>query len=119
MREKWDVPLPTLSHPAPASNLKWDARMPMSWGMRLSIGAKLAAAFGAVLAIAFAVGLFGLHEIRTVNRQAREINHRIVPGVEQIDAATRAIEIFRQDQFRHLSAVDRAGVDADLVADRA
>src|SRR3982074_2311999 len=86
--------------------------------MRLSIGAKLAAAFGAVLAITATLGLLGLSEIRTVNRHAMHINDETVPSVENIDAATSAIEVYRQDQFRHLSVADKAKVDTALLADR-
>src|ERR1700755_991430 len=86
--------------------------------MRLSIGAKLAAAFGAVLAVTAILGLRGIKEIQTVTRHAMHINSETVPSVENIDSATRAIEVFRQDQFRHIAATDEAPVDADLVADR-
>jgi methyl-accepting chemotaxis protein len=86
--------------------------------MRLSIGAKLAAAFGAVLAVTAILGLLGLKEIQTVTRHAMHINSETVPSVENIDSATRAIEVYRQDQFRHLSVADKATVDADLVKDR-
>jgi methyl-accepting chemotaxis protein len=86
--------------------------------MRLSIAAKLAGAFGAVLLITAALGLLGLSEIRTVTGHAMHINGETVPSVESIDSATRAIEVFRQDQFRHIATDDDAPVDADLVADR-
>jgi methyl-accepting chemotaxis protein len=86
--------------------------------MRLSIGAKLAAAFGAVLAVTAILGLLGLKEIQTVTRHAMHINSETVPSVESIDSATRAIEVYRQDQFRHIAVDDEAPVDAALVADR-
>src|ERR1700754_2512602 len=92
--------------------------VPIAWPMRLSIGAKLAAAFGAVLAITILVGLLGLTEIRTVMHHAMHINDETVPSVENIDAAPRSIEVYRQDQFRHISVADKAAVDADLLADR-
>jgi methyl-accepting chemotaxis protein len=88
-------------------------------GMRPSIGAKLAAAFGAVLAITAALGVLGMSEIRKVTDHAMHINDETVPSVTSIDAATRAIEVFRQDQFRHVGASGKAAVDADLVRDRA
>jgi methyl-accepting chemotaxis protein len=86
--------------------------------MRLSIGAKLAAAFGAVLAVTAILGLLGLKEIQTVTRHAMRINGETVPSVESIDSATRAIEVFRQDQFRHIATDAEGPVEADLVADR-
>ena len=87
--------------------------------MRLSIGAKLAAAFAAVLAITTAVGLLGLTEIQTVTDRAMHINQETVPSVTDIDAATRAIEVYRQDQFRHVTATTgHAAISAALLADR-
>jgi methyl-accepting chemotaxis protein len=87
--------------------------------MRLSIGAKLAAAFAAVLAITTALGLLGLSEIRTVTNHAMHINDETVPSVTNIDAATRAIEVYRQDQFRHVTATTgHDAISAALLADR-
>jgi methyl-accepting chemotaxis protein len=87
--------------------------------MRLSIGAKLAAAFAAVLAITTAIGLLGVSEIRTVTDRAMHINNETVPSVTNIDAATRAIEVYRQDQFRHVTATSgHDAISAALLADR-
>jgi methyl-accepting chemotaxis protein len=88
--------------------------------MRLSIGAKLAAAFAAVLAITATLGLLGLSEIRTVTNHAMHINDETVPSVSNIDDAARNVEIFRQDQFRHIAADPRsaAAIEADLLAGR-
>src|SRR6478735_300855 len=92
--------------------------VPTPRNMRLSIGAKLAAAFAAVLAITAALGFLGLSEIRTVTDNAMHINDETVPSVRTISAAQRGVEIYRQDQFRHIAAEDEAPVDADLLADR-
>jgi methyl-accepting chemotaxis protein len=88
--------------------------------MRLSIGAKLAAAFAAVLAITATLGLLGLSEIRTVTNHAMHINDETVPSVSNIDDAARNVEIFRQDQFRHIAAGSgsAAAIEADLLAGR-
>ncbi|MCW2985042.1 MAG: methyl-accepting chemotaxis protein [Conexibacter sp.] len=86
--------------------------------MRLSIGAKLAGAFAAVLAITAALGLLGLSEIRTVTHHAMHINDETVPSVGNIDDVARNVEIFRQDQFRHIAANGEAAIAADLVKDR-
>jgi methyl-accepting chemotaxis protein len=88
--------------------------------MRLSIGAKLAAAFAAVLAITVALGLLGLSEIRTVTNHAMHINDETVPSVSTIDDVARNVEIFRQDQFRHIAApaAGQAAIEDALVADR-
>jgi methyl-accepting chemotaxis protein len=86
--------------------------------MRFSIGLKLAAAFGAVLAITTVLGLMGQKEIRTVTSHAMHINDETVPSVSHIDDATRDIEIFRQDQFRHVASDASQTIEKDMVADR-
>jgi methyl-accepting chemotaxis protein len=86
--------------------------------MRLSIGAKLAGAFAAVLAITAALGFLGLSEIRTVTNHAMHINGETVPSVRTIASVERGVEIYRQDQFRHIAADDEATIEAALLADR-
>jgi methyl-accepting chemotaxis protein len=86
--------------------------------MRCSIGAKLAAAFAAVLAITTVLGLVALSQIGAVTDHALHIDDETVPSVKTIDAVTRDIEIFRQDQFRLIAGADPAELDTDLLADR-
>src|SRR5690242_18214163 len=85
--------------------------------MRFSIGLKLAAAFGAVLLITLALGLLGQKEIRTVTSHAMHINDETVPSVSHIDDVALNIEIFRQDQFRHVASDDEAAIEDAMVAD--
>jgi methyl-accepting chemotaxis protein len=82
------------------------------WFSDLPIRRKLQLAVGTLLAGLTATGLLAVRQLSVVNEQSTVITRDWLPGVERVAALESAILEYRVQQYAHVSALDKAGMDA-------
>jgi len=95
---------------------------PESIAMKFSIRTQLLAAFGAVALVVLLLGVLSVKSLGDVKAGADEFNDSVVPSITLIDAASTAVEAYRQAQFQHITAqTDRQtrAAEEDLARTRA